>query len=125
MPAFRRPTEGEFRPLPAWAKEERARDLAWLKENLAVLFPVAQEGYGSRGRRALLIDTLTLMVQGNWAGHPLVYMPLAALEQIGAAEALDMARRYDPAWEFVVILLKPGRKESVYRIGVPGAQPKK
>lgn len=118
-------TEGEPRPLPAWAKEERARDLAWLEKNLAVLFPAAQEGHGAMGRGALLIDTLTLVIQGGRTGHPMVYVPLAALERMGAAEALGMARRYDPSWEFVVVLLKPGRRESVYRIGVAGARPRK
>jgi hypothetical protein len=50
-------TERERRRFPAWAERERTGDLAWIKENLHVFWPVAQQGYEEHGRGAIVVDT--------------------------------------------------------------------
>lgn len=105
--------------MPEWGKRERAGDLAWIQENLHVLWPAGQQAYREQGRGALLIDTLTTAKHQTGEGNPMFYLSEATLEQSEKyPDALRMVRAYDPTWEMVTVLLKKGR-ESTYRVGVP------
>ena len=117
----------ERRPqrIPAWAERQRAADLAWISENLHVLWPAAQTGYETMGRGALVIDTLTVVEHEGGSGNPMMYAPQEVIEQRNDQDALRIVREYDPAWELVTILLKSENRESVYRVGVPSQRPSK
>ena len=43
--------------VPDWAERERGGDLAWIRENLQVFWPLAQRGYQAVGRGAIVVDT--------------------------------------------------------------------
>ena len=89
-----------------------------------VFLLAAQQGFRDAGRGALVIDTTTLVRREKGMSHPFVYLPEKALEEKESlADALRMARAYDPSWEFVSVLLKPQERESTYRIGVPSQKP--
>jgi hypothetical protein len=108
---------GRFR---AWAERERTGDLAWIKENLYVFWPVAQQGYEQHGRGAIVVDTTS---RPTGEGHPFGYLPQAMVEQQGDEDTQRMVREYDPAWEMVTVLLKIHERSSTYRLGVVrGAQ---
>lgn len=110
-------------PLPEWARQERVSDLAWLGENLHVLWPAAERSYRAEGRGAVVIDTTQTVEHENGAGNPMFYLNEEVLAQAEAhPDALRMVRTYDPTWELVTVLVKRGR-ESAYRIGVPAALP--
>ena len=108
-------TERERGRFPAWAERERTGDLAWIKENLHVFWPVAQQGYEEHGRGAIVVDT-TSRPAGE--GHPFGYLPQVVVEQQGDEDAQRMVREYDPTWEMVTVLLKTHDRTSTYRIGV-------
>lgn len=116
--------EQEPQRLPDWARKERASDMAWISENLHVFWPAAQAGYEAIGRGALLIDTTIVIAEEGRAGNPIFYVPQADIEEQGGEDALRIVRAYDPSWQLVVILLKSGGRESVYRIGLPDERAK-
>jgi len=117
--------EREHEGLPGWARKERASDLAWIEQNLPGLWQAARAGYAAAGRGALIIDTTVVIAEGGRAGNPIFYVSQAGVEEIGDKDALRMVRQYDPSWELVVVLLKSGDRESVYRIGAPPEEPRK
>ncbi len=99
--------------------EERENDLRWINENLYVLYPAALLGHEAMGRGALVVDTLTIIVQENQVGNPMYYFPLKDIVRKRDKDGMRMVRAYDPVREFVTILLKDNDKESVYRIFIP------
>ena len=100
--------------------EERENDLEWINENLHVLYPAALMGHQAMGRGALVVDTLTVIIQENQIGNPMYYLPLRDIVKRRDKDAMRMVRAYEPTREFVTILLKSDDKESVYRIFIPG-----
>jgi hypothetical protein len=116
--------EREAGRFPAWAERERASDLAWIRENLHVLWPVARMGYENAGRGAVIVDTLTLVVHEAGIGNLMLYVTEGQVEEKGDKDALRLVRAYDPSWELVTILLKIDNRESVYQVGVPSQQPR-
>jgi hypothetical protein len=116
--------ERKSRRFPSWAEQERSSDLAWIGENLYVLWPAARMGYEAEGRGAVLVDTLVVGIHEDGVGNPMFYVTEAQIEEKKDQDALRMIRAYDPAWELVTILLKIRNRESVYRVGLPDLRPK-
>ena len=117
--------ERRRRHIPEWAQRERMADLAWVAENLHILWPAAEAGYRGLGRGALVVDTISQPEPDK--GNPFGYFSQEQLMEFFGKDAfwLELERllsQHDPTWEFVALLLKEQR-ESVYRIGVPGQQP--
>ena len=106
---------------PTWAERDRAGDLAWIEENLHVFWPVAHQGYEDQGRGAIVVDT-TQRPTGE--GHPFGYFPRPMVEQTADEDAQRMVREYDPACDFVAVLLKTRDRTSTYRIRVHPRKPK-
>src|SRR2546421_1002583 len=107
-------------PIPDWAERERHSDMAWLAENLHVLWPAAQAAAAEVGRGTITVDT-TVHPPGK--GHPFYYLTQEQVNELGDLDALRMVGEYDPTWELVTMLLKSEERVSTYRIGVPGVQP--
>ena len=105
--------------MPEWAEPERMSDLAWLRENLDVLWPAAQQGYETLGRGAVVLDT-TLRPTGE--GHAFGYFPREVVEQQGDEDTQRLVREYDPPTEFVSVLLKTQDRVSSYRLRVIDAE---
>jgi len=101
--------------IPSWAQRERVDDMAWIGENLHVLWPAARAGYEESGRGAVLIDITS---RPTGAGHPFWYAALKMVEQSGEEDAIRMVREYEPSWEMVTVLFKEQERVSTYRIGV-------
>ncbi len=116
--------ERESKRHPAWAERERASDLAWIRENLYVLWPAAQMGYKTLGRGAILIDIQTVVVHEGGEGNPMLYVSEEQIASRKDDDALGMVQRYDPTWELVTILIKSQNRESIYRVGVPDLKSK-
>src|SRR5215212_287079 len=112
MPERRRPL------MPEWAARERLSDMAWIAENLHVLWPAAQTAFVALGRGAITVDTTSTPTN---AGHPFYYLTQEQVNALGDLDALRMVGTYDPTWELVTMLLKIEDRVSTYRIGVPGA----
>ena len=77
----------EGRPEP---DPEHAAELAWLKENLRILWPTAYFGYGEQGRGAVVIDA---------AAEPLQDAAQARIEEPEAGLPQSLSRlvtNYDP-----------------------------
>lgn len=108
----------EAQRIPAWAHRERASDLAWIQENLHLLWPAAQHAFREAGRGAIVSDTTLQISHPHGSGHPFIYLALSEVEAPRWADVLRLVKGYDPTWEFVAVLLKSGR-ESAYRIGIP------
>jgi hypothetical protein len=110
--------ERERRPqIPNWAERERTEDLAWIGENLQEFWKVARRGFESEGRGALVIDMVAMATN---TGHQFGYVAQEQILQLGAKDEIRMVGVYDPAWELVIILLKPRDRISSYRVGIPG-----
>lgn len=106
---------GERAGVPPWAQRERGADLAWIQENLHVLWPVARRAYDEAGRGAVVVDTTS---RPTGAGHPFGYFSRETIEEYGNRDTLRMVLAYDPTWEMVTVLLKVRGRSSSYRIGV-------
>lgn len=112
--------ERKRRPdLPRWAEQERLGDMAWIAENLHVLWPAAQAAYAELGRGAITVDTT---VHPPGMGHPFTYLTQEQLLDLGDAATLRIVAQYDPTGELVTTLLKTQERMSTYRIGVPTAK---
>ncbi len=130
------PEHRRSRALPDWAQKERVGDLAWIGENLHILWPAAQHSYAEQGRGAIIIDTTTRVSHQEGAGNPvshppearatqgnpIFYMTEAGIEEMNDADALRMVRGYEPSWEMVTMLFKIEGRVSTYRVGVPHAK---
>ena len=114
--------ESEARGFPAWAERERAGDLAWIRENLFLFWPVAQQGYADLGRGAILVD---ITLRPTRAGHPFTYVPQAIVEQHADEDSRRLVRDYDPPGEFVASLLKTHNRVSSYRVRVIPKEPRR
>jgi hypothetical protein len=60
--------ENESTGLPERAREERQRDILWIKENMQIFWMVASAAFNGSGRGATVVDTISLPVEGM--GHP-------------------------------------------------------
>ena len=108
------------RRIPAWAVEQRLWDLSWIAENMHLFWPAAQTQYQAEGRGAIVVDT-THQPQAN-QGNPFLYCTEEQLsEELGDDDVQRMVEQYAPQRELVVVLLKPVRRLSVYRVMLPGA----
>lgn len=114
--------EGEPRYIPEWAQRERSQDLAWIRENLHIFWPVAQAAYAELGRGAIMVDTT---VQPTGKGHPFGYLPQVQIEELGGEDEIRMVSAYDPGWELVTIMLKELERVSSYRVGLPHLRPRR
>src|SRR4051794_18615493 len=113
--------EGERKQhLQYWAEQERRNDMAWLNENLHVFWPIAQAAYEEFGRGALVTDVSVHLEDG---GHPFAYCSQEIIIAFGNPDAIRMVRQYEPDWQFVSMLFKPGGRISNYRIGVRNQYP--
>ena len=89
--------------------------MAWLMENLHVFWPLAQRGYQEVGRGAIVVDTTDLVAHTGGMGHPMGYLDQETIAQQGDEDTQRMVGEYDPAGEFVSMLLKP--QDGKARIG--------
>ena len=106
------------KPFPDWAEQERGSDLAWLRDNLHVFWPLAQIGYETVGRGAIVVDTTELVAHTGGTGHPMGYLDQETITQQGNEDTQRMVGEYEPVEEFVGVLLKPQDRQSTYRVRV-------
>jgi hypothetical protein len=114
--------EREHQRIPEWAERERASDLAWITENVAVFWSAAQLGFDQLGRGAVVVDTTTRTVEEE--RHPFVYFPQQMFEQEGDQDTRRLVREYEPPSEFVTVLLKTRERVSSYRLRVIDSDPR-
>jgi hypothetical protein len=95
--------------------------LALIAETLHIFWPPARRGFAESGRGAIVTDTTTLVKPGRGESNLFAYVPSEEIYKGEWLDAIRMVREYDPASEFVAVLLKQDR-ESAYRIGVPQAK---
>ena len=94
----------EDHSIPAWARQERQADLGWIAENLDVFSAIASVAFENSGRGAIVVDTTSQAMPG--AGHPFGYFSQDQIEELGDEDTSRMVTEYEPAQEFVVVLLK-------------------
>lgn len=113
----------ERRHIPEWAARERQSDLAWIRDNLHVFTPAAEEAFAQYGRGALVVDTTVQPVPGG--GHPFGYFTREQIEAYDDEDIKRLVREYNPPDEMVVVMLKEEGKTSSYRIQElrPGSRP--
>ena len=104
----------EKRDIPDWARKDRWRDLEWITENLHIFWPAATDAYVELGRGAIVVDTTQQPIPG--LGHPFGYFTQVQIEQKDDEDAKRMVREYDPDGEFVLMMLKPKDRTSIYRV---------
>jgi len=112
----------EHRNIPDWAQRERQGDLGWIAENLDTFSAIASLAFKDEGRGAIVVDVTSQPVPG--AGHPFAYFDQEIIEGQDDRDVTRIVAEYDPAQEFVVVLLKPQDCISTYRVGIvtPGGQ---
>ena len=101
------------KPLPNWAKRERTSDLAWINENLHILWPAAQEQYEKVGHGAIVVNTLSRPLG---TGNPFAYLTQEQAQETFDSDVQRLVRQYDPETEIVIVLLKEQGKQSSYRL---------
>jgi hypothetical protein len=115
------PAEYKGAEIPDWAREERQKDIAWIRENMLIFREAARTAFRGGGRGAIVVDTKSLPVEGM--GHPFGYYLQATIEHSGDEDVQRMVGEYDPSQEFVIVLLKPEERTSSYRVkAVPKVQ---
>ncbi len=107
--------------LPEWDRWQHQDDFAWLAENLSLLAPAAKLQYQERGRGAVIVDA---SFQPHPAvGHPVWYLDAENLAPLDEPNIKRMVQSYFPETELVVVLLKPGGKQSGYCVAVSTKRP--
>jgi hypothetical protein len=104
----------EQQNMPEWARRERQRDLAWLDENIELFYFAAAAAHEGAGRGAIVVDVTSRPVPG--LGHPFGYVIQEEIELAGDEEAKRLVGEYEPATDFVVMLLKHHNRISTYRL---------
>ncbi len=99
--------------IPDWARQERERDLAWIRENLYIFGPVAEAAFESNGRGAIVVDTTS---RPTGEGNPFGYFPQKMVEQGDDEDIKRMVREYTPGEELVIVLIKSQDRTSTYRV---------
>jgi hypothetical protein len=112
------PVTPENRSIPDWAHRERQADSDWIRENLNAFWTAANAAFDNTGRGVIVVDTTSQPVPG--AGHPFGYFAQEHVETFGNEDVNRMMAEYDPAQEFVLVLLKPRDRTSTYRRRMPG-----
>jgi hypothetical protein len=110
--------------IPEWARRERLADLAWIAENMQEFWAAAQRGFAEFGRGAIAVDTTAQPDPRR--GNPMYYLPQEQLPSLGIAgeDEIRMVAEYEPAWQFVAMLIKEQNRVSSYQVGVPDARSK-
>ena len=112
-------SERNNRRHPEWAVLERKSDLAWVGENLPILWQAAEQFYVKMGRGLVVVDLTTIIL----GGHPIFFVPQADTDARDR-DAIRMLNEYDPDWELVITLLKEKDRSSTYRVGIPDKKPR-
>lgn len=98
---------------PEGGETERLQDLVWVRENAPIFIDAATTAFAAQGKGAIVVDTTSQPIEGS--GNPFGYFPQEMLEVIEDKDIQRMVDQYDPATEFVVVLLKSGGT-STYRV---------
>jgi len=85
-------------------------------ENLDAFSAIASLAFKEEGRGAIVVDVTSQPLPG--AGHPFAYFDQETIEQQDDRDVTRIVAEYDPAQEFVVVLLKPQDRTSTYRVGI-------
>jgi len=85
-----------------------------------VFEPTARAQSATHGPGAIFVDTT--MRPDPTAGHPMYYVPKDLVDKAGDVDTQRMVSAYDPATEFVLVMLKPDTKVSTYQIQFPAQQ---
>ena len=105
--------ERDNKKIPEWAETERLEDQKWIAENLHIFQHTAQTAFESQGRGVIVVDATT-QILGE--GNPFGYISQEAVEQTEDADVQRMTKEYDPAKEFVIVIIKPEDRLSTYRV---------
>jgi len=114
--------ERQEKRFPDWAEQERTGDMGWIRENVHLFWPLAQQGYQQVGRGAIVVDTTITVPHPGGVGHLSGYVEQKTVEEIGNEETQRLVREYQPQGEFVATLLKTQDRVSSYRIAVIPAE---
>ncbi len=104
----------ENRNIPDWAGQERQYDLEWIHENAGIFQLAAAMAFEETGRGAIVVDTTIQPLPD--AGHPFGYLAQETVQEDLDEDTRRMVQEYEPAQEFVLVLLKPVNRTSTYRI---------
>lgn len=110
--------------------EDQAYDHKWIADNVDLFAPLAEEGFQSIGRGAILVNLAELILRRyNGEGHPFSYH--APSESWLEADELadgdtrkrvtNLLAEYSPDKEFVLVLVKYNRC-SIHRVSLPTAE---
>ena len=75
--------------IPDWAARERQADMAWIHDNLGILWPLARELFTDHGRGAFVADSTWQSLDG---GMPLAYFPQASFPPNESSDIQRMMR---------------------------------
>lgn len=100
---------------------EKAKELAWLKDNLPAFWATAYGGYEEAGRGAIVIDTTG---EGLSEDTPFYYVPqadFASQEDEVSQQMAGLITEYDPDRQLVAVFIRPGEEEyefSMFQVGI-------
>lgn len=100
--------------LTDWTSKEYEADRTWIDENLPVLRNAALSEYDEIGPGAVFIDTREYDEGKN--SHPFYYLSQANIEELENEETKQVISEYSPNQELVIVLIKTGERECVYKI---------
>ena len=103
---------------PEWATPEQQRDLTWIEQNLELFWTAATSAFEESGRGAVVVDTDEWPREGSAPDHVMfTYFVQATIEQMEDEEVQRFVETYDPAHQFVIVLLKTAGR-TAYKVPV-------
>ena len=101
------------------SEAQREFELAWIDNNSPLFSTKALGYFGLVGRGAIIVDAAAKHLG---EGVLFTYLSKEQMEHIANTEVSQMVDVYDPANEFVVLLLLPQDEIRAYRVGTTEEQ---
>lgn len=97
--------------VPRWLPDEQVTEMAWLEKHIDSFWTEAQAQSREGRRGAIVVDMTTFTSE---KGHPFVYCTEAKLREFGYEKALQLAARYNPVNQIIIVLHKVGGERTTY-----------
>jgi hypothetical protein len=94
--------------------QEFDHDLAWIRKNRKALHLATSKAYEDVGRGVMVVNAATQSIPDG--AYPFRYISQRQVKKTLGDDAKSVVKEYDPATEYVLVLLKPEKRAVAYTL---------